>query len=103
MLPCHLTLNAIAWCPVTPLVCQPSGYVIGNDADAKRAYMLVNQCRRLGSANLIVTCHEAQHFPTLNRLSKTSIPASGLYDVALEHPPFFSIVDCHCQCLLQSP
>ncbi|RKP24481.1 S-adenosyl-L-methionine-dependent methyltransferase, partial [Syncephalis pseudoplumigaleata] len=43
----------------------PAGMVIANDADARRAYMLVHQMRRLQSPCLIVTNHEAQHFPNV--------------------------------------
>ncbi|KAJ3028802.1 UNVERIFIED_CONTAM: hypothetical protein HDU68_000843 [Siphonaria sp. JEL0065] len=41
----------------------PSGLVIANDADYKRAFMLVKQSKRLQSPTLIVTNHEAQFFP----------------------------------------
>ncbi len=89
-----------------PPAVQPTGYVVANDVDPKRAYMLVAQCRRVSSSNLIgrsflplpsicpvalpspcpwhldrwllssppflswcaVTCHEAQNFPTYQRL-----------------------------------
>ena len=42
-----------------------SGYVVANDADSKRAYLLTHQCHRLGSHALIVSCHDAQLFPNL--------------------------------------
>ncbi|RKP10624.1 S-adenosyl-L-methionine-dependent methyltransferase [Thamnocephalis sphaerospora] len=43
----------------------PSGLVIANDADSRRSYMLVHQMRRLQSPCLVVTNHEAQHFPNI--------------------------------------
>jgi 16S rRNA C967 or C1407 C5-methylase (RsmB/RsmF family) len=43
----------------------PKGYVIANDADYKRCYMLVRQAKRLDSPCLIVTNHEAQFFPNI--------------------------------------
>ncbi|CAR29453.1 hypothetical protein ZYGR_0AD01350 [Zygosaccharomyces rouxii] len=42
---------------------EPSGFVVANDADAKRSHMLVHQLKRLNSANLIVVNHDAQFFP----------------------------------------
>ena len=34
---------------------EPHGYVVANDADAKRAYMLVNQLKRMNSPSVYVT------------------------------------------------
>lgn len=42
-----------------------SGFVLANDANASRAYMLVSNCKRIGSHRLVVTCHDAQHLPML--------------------------------------
>jgi hypothetical protein len=36
------------------------GMVIANDADAKRAHLLVHQLKRLGSASFLVTNHDGQ-------------------------------------------
>ncbi|AQZ13632.1 NCL1 (YBL024W) [Zygosaccharomyces parabailii] len=44
---------------------EPSGFVVANDADAKRSHMLVHQLKRLNSANLIVVNHDAQFFPRI--------------------------------------
>jgi len=45
----------------------PEGFVVANDVDPRRAYMLVRRCMALGDAcrSLIVTCHKAQKFPHL--------------------------------------
>ena len=43
----------------------PSGLVIANDADTNRSYTLVKQAKRLQSPALLVTNHEAQHFPNI--------------------------------------
>ena len=55
----------------------PAGFVVANDVDPKRAYMLVRRCMALGDAcrNLIVTCHKAQKFPHLGPVggSKDSV------------------------------
>ncbi|GAU19133.1 hypothetical protein TSUD_79560 [Trifolium subterraneum] len=41
----------------------PDGMVIANDLDVKRCNLLIHQTKRMCTANLIVTNHEAQHFP----------------------------------------
>lgn len=47
----------------------PSGMVIANDVDVQRCNLLIHQTKRMCTANLIVTNHEAQHFPSC-RLKK---------------------------------
>merc|ERR1712167_111563 len=44
----------------------PTGMVVANDVDLKRAFMLVHQTKRIGSPALFVICHAAQHFPNMN-------------------------------------
>jgi len=44
---------------------EAPGVVIANDADGKRAYMLVHQLKRFSSPFFLVTTHEGQSFPTL--------------------------------------
>lgn len=41
----------------------PSGMVVANDVDVQRCNLLIHQTKRMCTANLIVTNHEAQHFP----------------------------------------
>ncbi|XP_057431487.1 uncharacterized protein LOC130724305 isoform X2 [Lotus japonicus] len=41
----------------------PDGMVIANDLDVQRCNLLIYQTKRMCTANLIVTNHEAQHFP----------------------------------------
>ena len=36
---------------------RPTGFVIANDADPKRAFMLTHQMNRLNSGNIIITNH----------------------------------------------
>lgn len=48
----------------------PTGCVIANDVDFKRAQMLVHQSKRLNSPCVIVTSHDAQTFPAL-KIPKT--------------------------------
>ncbi|XP_004502409.1 uncharacterized protein [Cicer arietinum] len=47
----------------------PDGMVVANDLDVQRCNLLIHQIKRTCTANLIVTNHEAQHFPgcCLNR------------------------------------
>lgn len=47
----------------------PSGFVLANDSDYKRAHMLIHQIKRLNSPNLIVTNHDAQMFPKMKTAS----------------------------------
>ncbi|XP_031491987.1 uncharacterized protein LOC116258757 isoform X1 [Nymphaea colorata] len=42
----------------------PEGMVIANDVDFRRCNLLIHQTKRMCSANLIVTNHEAQNFPS---------------------------------------
>lgn len=42
---------------------DPTGFVVANDSDFKRAHMLIHQVKRLNSPNLLVVNHDAQFFP----------------------------------------
>ena len=44
---------------------RSTGLVIANDADYKRAHMLIHQVKRLSSPNLVVTNHDATMFPSI--------------------------------------
>ena len=44
---------------------RSTGLLIANDADYKRAHMLIHQLKRLNSPNLIVTNHDATQYPSL--------------------------------------
>ncbi|RZC47000.1 hypothetical protein C5167_039935 [Papaver somniferum] len=61
----------------------PTGLVIANDVDAQRCNLLIHQTKRMCCANLIVTNHEAQHFPSCN-LSKNGLDTSefGIPDIS---------------------
>lgn len=62
------------------------GFVVANDANEKRGYLLVHQLQRLGFDNFVVTCHEGQDFP-------------GLYDgLSLQHTNVFDRVLCDVPC-----
>ncbi|XP_062099920.1 uncharacterized protein LOC133805778 [Humulus lupulus] len=53
----------------------PSGLVVANDLDVARCHLLIHQTKRMCTANLIVTNHEAQHFPGC-RLNRSHFNAS---------------------------
>lgn len=44
---------------------EPTGIVIANDADAKRAHLLTHQIKRLNSPNVLVVNQDAQMFPNI--------------------------------------
>jgi 16S rRNA C967 or C1407 C5-methylase (RsmB/RsmF family) len=62
----------------------PTGMVVANDIDLKRAYMLVHQSKRIGSPALLVTCHEAQQIPFLG---PEETKTSGYFDRVLCDAP----------------
>lgn len=49
---------------------RTTGLLIANDADYRRAHMLVHQMKRLNSPNLIVTNHDATMFPSIKLSSE---------------------------------
>lgn len=57
---------------------RSTGLLIANDADYKRAHMLIHQMKRLNSPNLIVTNHDATMFPSIK------LPSENISDGALE-------------------
>lgn len=44
---------------------EPSGFVMANDSDYKRCYMLVHQIKRLNSPNVVIVNHDSQMFPNM--------------------------------------
>lgn len=61
----------------TPL--SDPGLVIANDADIKRCWMLVHQLKRFSSPHLVVTHHDAQHFPKFMAFDRVlcDVPCTG--------------------------
>ncbi len=49
---------------------RTTGLLIANDADYKRAHMLVHQMKRLNSPNIIVTNHDATMYPSIKLSSE---------------------------------
>ncbi|RHY96444.1 hypothetical protein DYB37_002263 [Aphanomyces astaci] len=62
---------------------MPTGLIVANDIDIKRAYMLTHQTKRVGSPALVITCHEAQKFPLLS----SSDNKQGFFDRILCDAP----------------
>ena len=44
---------------------KDTGFVLANDNNPQRAYMMVHQLKRLNTAGMVVICHDAQLFPTI--------------------------------------
>lgn len=55
----------------------PKGMVIANDLDVQRCNLLIHQTKRMCTANLVVTNHEAQQFPGC-RLNKNHFDTSKM-------------------------
>jgi len=67
---------------------EPTGFVVANDSDAKRAYMLVHQLRRLNNPAAFLTCVDAQFFPNLTRGASNASPTEeGIFDRVLADVP----------------
>lgn len=43
----------------------PSGYVVANDVNNKRCYMLVHQAKRLNSPCIVIVNHDSAVFPNM--------------------------------------
>ena len=66
--------------PAKPGDTEPTGFVVANDADYKRAYMLVHQMRRINSPAIFICCCDAQFFPLIR---SEEYPSEGLFDRVL--------------------
>jgi len=63
------------------------GIVVANDADNKRAYMLVHTLKRFSSPNVIVTNHDASAFPNIYKGDKDGKKEQVLFDRILADVP----------------
>jgi 16S rRNA C967 or C1407 C5-methylase (RsmB/RsmF family) len=70
--------------PVNPHDTEPTGCVVANDSDVKRAYMLVHQMRRINSPAIFITSCDAQFFPLLR---DETYPTEGIFDRVLADVP----------------
>ena len=62
---------------------EPAGYVVANDSDPKRAYMLVTQLRRMNSPSVFVTSYDGRFFPILDEKSVRGTDKEGMFDRVL--------------------
>ena len=65
---------------------EPTGFVVANDSDCKRAYTMVNKLRRLNSPALFVTTEDAQRWPLLRSKKHSSLEeqaTEGVFDRVL--------------------
>ncbi|OQS03995.1 tRNA (cytosine-5-)-methyltransferase NSUN2 [Thraustotheca clavata] len=58
------------------------GFVVANDANEKRAYMLVHQTMRLGMMSAVIACHQGQIFPGLYN-DKGELQTTNVFDRVL--------------------
>ena len=56
------------------------GFVIANDADNKRCYIMVHQAKRLNSPCSMIVNHDASFFPNLKMLDSDGRPKTVRYD-----------------------
>ncbi|KAI8536301.1 hypothetical protein RHMOL_Rhmol10G0246900 [Rhododendron molle] len=77
----------------------PSGMVVANDVDVQRCNLLIHQTKRMCTANLLVTNHEAQHFPSCH-LNKNCANAfeNGVAMEPSVHQLLFDRVLCDVPC-----
>jgi 16S rRNA C967 or C1407 C5-methylase (RsmB/RsmF family) len=74
--------------------CVPTGFVVANDKDNKRAYMLVHQTNRIASHCLVVTNHDASEYPKI----KEARPATTPKELNKGFPGYFDRVLCDVPC-----
>lgn len=70
--------------PSSPGDTEPTGCVVANDADPKRAYMLVHQIRRINSPAIFISSCDARFFPMLRSDDRTE---EGIFDRVLADVP----------------
>jgi 16S rRNA C967 or C1407 C5-methylase (RsmB/RsmF family) len=74
--------------PARPGDVEPTGCVVANDSDVKRAYMLVRQVKRINSPALFITSCDARFFPLLKDETKQSLGEDeGIFDRVLADVP----------------
>ncbi|KAK4773771.1 hypothetical protein SAY87_028790 [Trapa incisa] len=74
----------------------PNGLILANDLDVQRCNLLIHQTKRMCTANLVVTNHEAQHFPGC-RSNKYGAYGSGQSEASLNQLLFDRVL-CDVPC-----
>lgn len=62
---------------------EPNGFVVANDSDSKRAFMMVNNLRRKNSPAVYVTSKDARFYPQLKEYKNIDGKNEGLFDRVL--------------------
>ncbi|CAL9127234.1 unnamed protein product [Musa textilis] len=76
----------------------PNGLVvIANDVDVQRCNLLIHQTKRMCTANLVVTNHEAQHFPTCSFMKDHEEPFKGEEELSKSNLQFDRVL-CDVPC-----
>ncbi|RWW46895.1 hypothetical protein BHE74_00047157, partial [Ensete ventricosum] len=75
----------------------PNGLVIANDVDVQRCNLLIHQTKRMSTANLVVTNHEAQHFPTCSFIKDHKEPLKGEEELSKSNLQFDRVL-CDVPC-----
>jgi 16S rRNA C967 or C1407 C5-methylase (RsmB/RsmF family) len=70
--------------PASPGDTEPTGCVVANDSDPKRAYMLVHQMRRINSPAIFISSCDARFFPMLRSDDPNE---EGIFDRVLADVP----------------
>ncbi|PVD20659.1 hypothetical protein C0Q70_18817 [Pomacea canaliculata] len=65
----------------------PEGFVVANDRDNKRCYLMVHQVKRLSSPCCMIVNHDAAFFPKLQSTLDSEKPQALLFDRVLADVP----------------
>lgn len=71
--------------------------MIANDVDVQRCNLLIHQTKRMCTANLVVTNHEAQHFPTCSFMKHHEEPFKGEEELSKSNLQFDRVL-CDVPC-----
>jgi multisite-specific tRNA:(cytosine-C5)-methyltransferase len=58
---------------------RATGLLVANDAEYKRCHMLTHQLKRLSSANVLITNHDATQFPSIKLRGNPERPKHNVY------------------------
>ncbi|KAK7208016.1 S-adenosyl-L-methionine-dependent methyltransferase [Myxozyma melibiosi] len=72
---------------------EPTGLVVANDKDYKRAHMLIHQVKRLNSPNLVIVSHDAKLFPRI-AISETHEASGRVIPTYLKYDRVLCDVPC---------
>ncbi|EST08532.1 Phosphoribosyltransferase domain protein [Kalmanozyma brasiliensis GHG001] len=73
---------------------MPTGLVIANDSDTKRAHMLVHQSQRLPSPNLLVTNLDASNYQSITVPYKAADEGAEVVQTAMKYDRILADVPC---------